>query len=158
VGAEPPAPHHRALRERQGVDRGGLGRACAYAVIVACFVTRDLRLRQLPAVLVEGGALVGAVLILLSVALGLTSYLVDAQLPEQFLAWVRTHIHSQLMFLARPEPGPPRPGQRARDLLRDHHPRAAGDPMGRAFEVDPIHLGVIFLANLERASCSLPWG
>jgi len=123
--------------------------ACAYAVIVACFVTRDLRLRQLPAVLVEGGALVGAVLILLSVALGLTSYLVDAQLPEQFLAWVQTHIHSQLMFL----------------LVLNLVLLVLGSvleiysaiiilvplviPMGRAFEVDPIHLGVIFLANLE---------
>jgi tripartite ATP-independent transporter DctM subunit len=123
--------------------------ACAYAVVVACFVTRDLRLRQLPAVLVEGGALVGAVLILLSVALGLTSYLVDAQLPEQFLAWVQTHIHSQLMFL----------------LVLNLVLLVLGSvleiysaiiilvplviPMGRAFGVDPIHLGVIFLANLE---------
>jgi tripartite ATP-independent transporter DctM subunit len=123
--------------------------ACAYAVIVACFVTRDLRLGQLPAVLVEGGALVGAVLILLSVALGLTSYLVDAQLPEQFLGWVQTHIHSQLVFL----------------LVLNLVLLVLGSvleiysaiiilvplviPMGRAFGVDPIHLGVIFLANLE---------
>src|SRR5205814_4325447 len=56
--------------------------ACAYAVVVACFVTRDLRLRQLPAVLVEAGALVGAVLILLSVAMGPPSSLVDAPVPE----------------------------------------------------------------------------
>jgi len=123
--------------------------ACAYAVVVACFVTRDLRVRQLPAVLVEGGALVGAVLILLSVALGLTSYLVDAQLPEQFLGWVQTHIHSQLVFL----------------LVLNLVLLVLGSvleiysaiiilvplviPMGRAFGVDPIHLGVIFLANLE---------
>lgn len=123
--------------------------ACAYAVIVACFVTRDLRLRQLPSVLVEAGALVGAVLILLSVALGLTSYLVDAQLPDQFLAWVKTHIHSQLTFL----------------LVLNVVLLVLGSvleiysaiiilvplviPMGAAFEVDPVHLGVIFLANLE---------
>jgi tripartite ATP-independent transporter DctM subunit len=123
--------------------------ACAYAVVVACFVNRDLRLRQLPAVLVEAGALVGAVLILLSVALGLTSYLVDAQLPEQFVDWVKTHIHSQLMFL----------------LVLNIVLLVLGSvleiysaiiilvplviPMGAAFQVDPIHLGVIFLANLE---------
>jgi C4-dicarboxylate transporter DctM subunit len=123
--------------------------ACAYAVIVACFVTRDLPVRRLPSVLVEAGALVGAVLILLSVALGLTSYLVDAQLPDQFLAWVRTHIHSQLTFL----------------LVLNLVLLVLGSvleiysaiiilvplviPMGAAFEVDPVHLGVIFLANLE---------
>lgn len=123
--------------------------ACAYAVVVACFVTRDLRLRQLPTVLVEAGALVGAVLILLSVAMGLTSYLVDAQLPDQFLAWVKTHIHSQLTFL----------------LVLNVVLLVLGSvleiysaiiilvplviPMGAAFDVDPVHLGVIFLANLE---------
>jgi C4-dicarboxylate transporter, DctM subunit len=123
--------------------------ACAYAVVVACFVNRDLPLRRLPTVLVEGGALVGAVLILLSVALGLTSYLVDAQLPEQFVEWIKTHIHSQLTFL----------------LVLNLVLLVLGSvleiysaiivlvplviPMGAAFQVDPIHLGVIFLANLE---------
>jgi C4-dicarboxylate transporter DctM subunit len=123
--------------------------ACAYAVVVACFVTRDLRLRQLPAVLVEAGALVGAVLVLLSVAMGLTSYLVDAQLPEQFVLWVKTHIHSQLAFL----------------LVLNVALLVLGSvleiysaiiilvpliiPMAAAYGVDPIHLGVIFLVNLE---------
>ena len=41
----------------------------------------------------------GAVLILLSVAMGLTSYLVDAMIPDMLLTWVQTHIHSQVMFL-----------------------------------------------------------
>ena len=123
--------------------------ACAYAVVVACFVTGDMRVRRLPAVLVEAGALVGAVLILLSVAMGLTSYLVDAQLPDQFVAWVKAHIHSQLTFL----------------FVLNAVLLVLGSvlevysaiiilvpliiPMASAFQVDPIHLGVIFLTNLE---------
>jgi hypothetical protein len=73
--------------------------ACAYAILIECVVTRDLPWRQLPAVLVKAGALVGAVLILLSIAMGLTSYLVDAQIPDVLVAWVKTHVHSQMAFL-----------------------------------------------------------
>lgn len=123
--------------------------ACAYAVAIECLVMKDTPLRQIPAVLVKAGALVGAVLILLSVAMGLTSYLVDAQIPDQLLSWVKTHIHSQVAFL----------------LVLNLILLVLGSvleiysaiiilvplvtPMGAAFGVDPVHLGIIFLANLE---------
>jgi tripartite ATP-independent transporter DctM subunit len=123
--------------------------ACAYAVIIACFVAKDLRLRELPAVLVKAGALVGAVLILLSVAMGLTSYLVDAQIPDQLLSWVRTHIHSQVVFLLALNVillvlGSVLEIYSAIIILVP-----LVTPMAAAFGLDPIHLGVIFLANLE---------
>src|SRR5207244_10195809 len=52
--------------------------ACAYAVVVECLVIRDLHpVKELPGVLLKAGALMGAVLLLLSIAMGLTSYLVD---------------------------------------------------------------------------------
>ncbi len=123
--------------------------ACLYAVVIECFVARDTPLRQLPSVLVKAGSLVGAVLLLLSIAMGLTSYLVDAEIPGQLLEWVKTHIHSQVVFLL------------ALNLIL----LVLGSvleiysaiiilvplvtPMAAAFDIDPIHLGVIFLANLE---------
>jgi tripartite ATP-independent transporter DctM subunit len=118
-------------------------------VIIACFVAKDLRLRELPAVLVKAGALVGAVLILLSVAMGLTSYLVDAQIPDQLLSWVRTHIHSQVVFLLALNVillvlGSVLEIYSAIIILVP-----LVTPMAAAFGLDPIHLGVIFLANLE---------
>ena len=74
--------------------------ALAYAVIVECFITRDLHLfKTLPGVLLKAAGLMGAVLILLSIAMGLTNYLVDAQIPDQILAWVQAHIQSPAMFL-----------------------------------------------------------
>jgi C4-dicarboxylate transporter, DctM subunit len=123
--------------------------ACAYAVVIECFVARDTPLRQLPAVLVKAGALVGAVLILLSSAMGLTSYLVDAQIPDMLLQWVKTHIHSQVVFLLALNLillvlGSVLEIYSAIIILV---PLLA--PMGAAFGVDPIHLGIIFLANLE---------
>lgn len=123
--------------------------ACAYAIFIECVVARDLPWRRLPAVLVKAGALVGAVLILLSIAMGLTSYLVDAQIPDLLVDWVKTHVHSQMAFL----------------LVLNALLLVLGSvleiysaiiilvplmtPLAAAYHLDPIHLGVIFLANLE---------
>jgi len=123
--------------------------ACAYAVLIECVVAKDTPLRELPGVLLKAGGLVGAVLILLSVAMGLTSYLVDAQIPDQLLAWVKTHIHSQLVFLLALNAillvlGSVLEIYSAIIILV---PLVV--PLGTAFGINPIHLGVIFLANLE---------
>lgn len=124
--------------------------AAAYAIVVECFITRDIHvMRDLPRVLLNGGALMGGVLILLSSAMGLTSYLVDAQIPDQLLDIVKAHVHSQVVFL----------------LVLNVLLLVLGSvleiysaivilaplvvPLGLAFGVHPVHLGVIFLANLE---------
>jgi tripartite ATP-independent transporter DctM subunit len=74
--------------------------AFAYTVVVECFITRDIAFfRGLPGVLLRSASLMGAVLILLSIAMGLTSYLVDAQIPAFITSWVTTHIHTKLVFL-----------------------------------------------------------
>jgi C4-dicarboxylate transporter DctM subunit len=124
--------------------------AVAYSVIVECFITRDIHpFKDLPGVLLRAAALMGAVLLLLSVAMGLTSYLVDAQIPDQLMEWVQAHIHSQLVFLLALNVillvlGSVLEIYSAIIILA---PLIA--PIGLAFGVDPIHLGVIFLANLE---------
>ncbi len=124
--------------------------AFAYAIVVECFITRDIHVfRELPGVLVKASVLCGAVLILLSSALGLTSWLVDAQIPDLLLATVRTHIHSQHMFLLVLNLvllvlGSVLEIYSAIVILA---PLVA--PIGAAFGVDPVHLGVVFLANLE---------
>src|SRR5262249_5144159 len=74
--------------------------AFAYAMVIECFITRDIHpVRALPSVLVKAAILCGSVLILLASALGLTSWLVDAQIPDLLLTTVRAHIHSQHVFL-----------------------------------------------------------
>jgi tripartite ATP-independent transporter DctM subunit len=133
--------------------------ALAYAVIVECFITRDIRIfKELPEVLLKASALMGAVLTLLSVAMGLTNYLVDAQIPDMLLAWVQTHIHSQVVFLLALNVillilGSVLEIYSAIIVLA---PLIA--PIGAAFHVDPIHLGVIFLANLEMGFLFPPVG
>ena len=74
--------------------------ALAYVVIIECFITRDIKIfSQLPRIILKASTLMGAVLTLLSVAMGLTNYMVDIHLTDMLLGWLRTHIHSQVVFL-----------------------------------------------------------
>ena len=124
--------------------------AFAYSVVVECFITRDIPLvRGLPGVLLRSAGLMGAVLMLLSIAMGLTSYLVDAQIPVFLTTWVTTNIHSRLVFLLVLNGlllvlGSVLEIYSAIIILA---PLIA--PLGLVFGINPIHLGVIFLANLE---------
>ncbi len=133
--------------------------ALAYTVIIECFVTRDIKIfSALPEVLLKAAALMGAVLILLSVAMGLTNYLVDAMIPDAILAWVQAHIESRVVFLLALNVlllilGSVLEIYSAIIILA---PLIA--PMGTAFGIDPVHLGVIFLANLEMGFLLPPVG
>ncbi|HVF59242.1 MAG TPA: TRAP transporter large permease [Thermoanaerobaculia bacterium] len=124
--------------------------ALLYAILVEWLLTRDLQPRRgLPQALVKSTVLTGAVLILLASALGLTSYLVDAQVPDRLLAWVQTHVESPFVFLLTLNVillvlGSVLEIYSAIIILA---PLVV--PLGLAFGIDPIHLGVIFLANLE---------
>ena len=124
--------------------------ALLYAIIVEWLLTGDLRPRRgLPQALVKSSVLTGAVLILLASALGLTSYLVDQQIPDALLAWVQAHVESRLVFLLALNVillvlGSVLEIYSAIIILA---PLVV--PLGAAFGIDPIHLGVIFLANLE---------
>lgn len=133
--------------------------ALAYTIVIECFVTRDIHpVKKLPDVLLKGAAMMGAVLILLSIAMGLTNYLVDAQIPDLLLEWVRTHIQTQVGFLLALNAillvlGSVLEIYSAIIVLA---PLIV--PLGMAFNVDPVHLGVIFLANLELGFLCPPVG
>jgi TRAP-type C4-dicarboxylate transport system permease large subunit len=98
------------------------------------------------------------VLILLSVAMGLTSYLVDAQVPDALMAWTTLHVHSPLGFLLVLNVvllvlGSVLEIYSAIIVLA---PIVA--PLGAAYGIHPVHLGIIFLANLELGFLLPPMG
>jgi tripartite ATP-independent transporter DctM subunit len=133
--------------------------ALAYTVVVECFITRDIKVfSALPGVLLKASTLMGAVLTLLAVAMGLTNYLVDVQFTDALLGWVQVHIHSRVLFLLMLNVillilGSVLEIYSAIIILA---PVIA--PIGAAFNIDPIHLGVIFLANLEMGFLFPPVG
>jgi len=130
-----------------------------YAFIVETFVYRDLKLfKDVPRVVTDCGLLVGGVLLILGVALGFTQYLVDAQVPDQAVAWATGAIHSKWLFLM---------GLNVVLILVGGLVEIYAAiivvvpllvPLGTAFGIDPIHLGIIFLANMELGFLAPPVG
>jgi C4-dicarboxylate transporter, DctM subunit len=139
------------------VEAAALG--ALYAIVVELTVFRDVEpWRHMPRVFVQSSTLVGAVVILLGVALGLTSYLVDAQIPDALVEFVQKHFHSQWTFLLALNGillvlGSVFEIYAAIIVLA---PLIA--PLGNLFNVDPVHLGVVFLANLELGFLFPPMG
>jgi len=130
-----------------------------YATIVECFVYKDLSIRRdLGLVVVEAATLIGGFLIILGVALGLTNYMIDADVPTRLLSWMQTHVESRAVFLLMLNLFLLVVG-----ALMDIYsalfvvvPLIA--PLGVAYGVDPAHLGIIFLANLELGYLTPPMG
>jgi tripartite ATP-independent transporter DctM subunit len=139
------------------VEASALG--AAYSILAELLIFRDIHpVRDLPRVLAHAATLVGSVIILLGVAMGLTNYFVDAEIPTQLLAWVQAHLHSQWEFLLALNVillvlGSVLEIYSAIVVLA---PLIA--PLGKAFGVDPVHLGVVFLANLELGFLFPPMG
>ncbi len=129
-----------------------------YVLIVEVLIHRDLGLKDLPRVGKESAALVGGVLVIFGVAMGLTNYLNDEEVPQRLLEWVEQGVESKWVFLI------------ALNLflllvgcLMDIFSALVVVvplilPLGAHFGIDPIHLGIIFLANLELGFLTPPVG
>ncbi len=121
-----------------------------YAFIVETFVYRDFKgAREIPRVMAECGLLVGGVLLILGVALGFTNYLIDAQIPGKAVEWVTRTVHSKYAFLLALNVC-----LLAVGCVMDMYSAIVVVvpiivPLGLAYGIDPIHLGIIFLANME---------
>jgi len=130
-----------------------------YAFIVEAFIHGDLRgHRRWLLVTTECGALVGGVMLILGVALGLTNYLVDIQLPERIVGWATQTIHSKWVFLLALNGLLLVVGCLMDIFSAIVVVAPLVVPIGLAFGVDPVHLGVIFLANLEIGYLTPPVG
>lgn len=130
-----------------------------YAFFTEVVIYRDLHLiRQVPRVMTECGLLVGGVLLILGVALGFTYFLIDAQIPDLAVEWVTAHISSKLVFLLAVNVLLILVG-----CLMDIYSAIVVVvpllvPLGRAYGIDMVHLGIIFLANLELGYLTPPVG
>ena len=130
-----------------------------YALFSQTVVHRDIGWKKdLFGVIVECVVLVGGVLIILGVAMGLTSYMVDAQIPARIVEWAQDSISSPLLFLLGLNIFLILVG-----CLMDIFSAIVVVvplivPLGAAFGIDPVHLGIIFIANLELGYLTPPVG
>jgi tripartite ATP-independent transporter DctM subunit len=130
-----------------------------YAFFTQTIFHRDLTLRRgVPHAILECGLVIGGVLLILGVAQGFTNYLIFEQIPQRVIDWLTTTVKSPYVFLL------------LLNLfllvvggLMDVYPAiiVVGPllvPIGKAYGIDPVHLGVIFLANLEMGFLMPPLG
>jgi len=130
-----------------------------YSFVVQCFVMRDLSVRRdLPKVLAETVVLVGGVLVILAAAMGFSSYMVDAEVPARLVEWTQAHIHSPWAFLLALNVFLLIVG-----CLMDIFSATVVVvpliiPIAATFGIHPVHLGIIFVANLELGYLTPPVG
>jgi len=123
--------------------------AC-YALLIQAVIHRDLSVRRdLLRVFVECVVVIGGVLVILGVAVGLTNYLVGAQLPAKLVSWVQGHIESRLAFLLALNVFLLIVGWLMEIFAAIVVVVPLIVPLGAAFGIHPVHLGIIFVANLE---------
>lgn len=129
-----------------------------YVLIVEVFFYREIGLRQLPRIMRESMVMVGGILLILGVAQAFSSYLVSADVPEKLFGFIQSHVESKLTFL----------------ILLNILLLALGAildifaalvimvplilPLALRYGIDPVHLGIIFVANMQIGYFTPPVG
>jgi tripartite ATP-independent transporter DctM subunit len=130
----------------------------AYAILTQAFAHRELSWATLGKCLTDCAQIIGGVMLILGMALGLTNYLVDSGLPNDAIDWVQGAIPEKWVFL----------------LALNVFLLAAGSlmeiyaaivflvplllPVALSYGIDPVHFGIIFLANMEMGFLAPPAG
>jgi len=129
-----------------------------YVFLVEVIIYRDIKWRELPQVMRKSMVLVGGILIILGAALGFTNYLIDAEVPMKLFNLFKAYTDSPFIFL----------------ILLNLFLLVVGClldifsalivvvpliiPVANAYGINPIHLGIIFLANLQIGALTPPVG
>jgi tripartite ATP-independent transporter DctM subunit len=129
-----------------------------YVILVEVIILREVSWRKLPHIMRESMTLVGGVLVILGVSLASTNYLIDTEVPARLFEFVRAHIDSKMTFL----------------ILLNIFLLVLGMildvfsalvilvplllPMAVGYGIHPIHLGIIFLANMQIGYFTPPVG
>lgn len=129
-----------------------------YVFIVEVLIHREIRLAQLPVIMRDSMVLVGGVLIILAVSLASTNYLVDAGVPTRLFEFIKDNVDSKIAFL----------------ILLNIFLLVLGMmldifsaliimvplllPIAVGYGIHPVHLGIIFLANMQIGYFTPPVG
>jgi tripartite ATP-independent transporter DctM subunit len=129
-----------------------------YVLFVEVVIYRDIKWRELPKIMRKSMILVGGILIILGAALGLTNYLIDEDVPAKLMIYFQGHISSPIVFL----------------ILLNLFLLIVGcmmdifsalivvvpiiTPLALAYGIHPVHLGIIFLTNLQIGASTPPVG
>lgn len=132
--------------------------AVVYALALEVVVHRDIPWKRLPEVFFKSGLIVGGVLVILSAAKGLSYYIVDAEIPMRLTEWLLARVGSKYLFLALLNVALLVVGCFLDIFSAITVVVPLILPLATAYGVNPIHLGIIFLANLELGYLTPPVG
>ncbi len=129
-----------------------------YVLIFECFIHRDISLKKLPEIMSKSMVLFGGILVILAASMASTNYLIVQEVPSRLFVFIQTYIDSKYTFL----------------LLLNIFLLIVGAmldifsalvlivplilPIANGYGIDPIHLGIIFLTNLQIGYCTPPVG
>lgn len=129
-----------------------------YVLVVEVLIIREIKFRQLPNIIRESMILVGGIMIILGVSLASTNYLIDTGVPSRLFEFIREHIDDKLTFL----------------ILLNIFLLVLGMmldifsalviivpiilPIAVGYGIHPLHLGIIFLANMQLGYFTPPVG
>ncbi len=129
-----------------------------YVLIVETWVHRDIPFSKLPRLMGQSMMLFGGILVILAASMASTNYLVDQEVPTRLFEFIRVYIDDKYTFL----------------LLLNIFLLIVGSmldifsalvlvvplilPIATGYGVDPVHLGIIFLTNLQIGYCTPPVG
>ena len=129
-----------------------------YVLIVEVAIHREIPLAKLPGIMSKSMMLFGGILIILAASMASTNFLIDQEVPTKLFAFIREYIDSKYTFL----------------LLLNIFLLIVGTmldifsalilvvplvlPIATGYGVDPVHLGIIFLTNLQIGYCTPPVG
>jgi C4-dicarboxylate transporter, DctM subunit len=130
-----------------------------YVIITECFILKEVSfIKQIPGIMIESAMLSGAIIVILGFALGFTGYLVDEQIPNRILAYLTSLTNNKYVFLA---------GLNifllAAGCIMDIFSALViivpiMVPIALKYGIDPVHLCIIFLVNLEIGYSTPPVG
>ncbi len=129
-----------------------------YVLVVEVGIRREITWARLPGVMRESMVLVGGILIILGASLASTNYLIDTEVPTRLFAWIRAHVSDRLTFL----------------VLLNAFLLVLGTmldvfsalvivipiilPVAVGYGIHPVHLGIVFLANMQIGYFTPPVG
>ncbi|MFP5441408.1 MAG: TRAP transporter large permease [Gammaproteobacteria bacterium] len=129
-----------------------------YVLIVEVFIYREIPLKKLPEIMRDAMVMVGGILVIMGMALAFTNFLVDASVPEALLEFIKQYIDSEITFLL---------ALNVLLLLLGCMLDIFAAliimvplllPVALDYGIDPLHLGIIFLANMQIGYFTPPVG
>lgn len=129
-----------------------------YVLVVEIFLTKDIKIKELPKIIKESMELVGAILVILTVSLAATNYIIYKEIPNMLFDMTKGIITNKFMFLLALNIFLIIVGciMDIFSALMVIVPLIL--PLAEAYNIDSVHLGIIFLANLEIGYLTPPVG